>query len=93
MPDSIVFLVALGSRSEFTDNVKRLTSRHPDCRQTGNNPFHPSRGPLAAILPLFPRRFHLPIPLGLNLQLMPGEHVLGRDVADGAVQTDTSSAV
>src|SRR5262249_37335494 len=57
------------------------------CRQTGSNPFHPSRGPLAAILPLFPRRVQLPIPLGLNLLLMPGEHVLWRDVADSAVQT------
>src|ERR1017187_9815304 len=56
-------------------------------RPTGSNPFHPSRDPLAAILPLFPRRFQLPIPLGLNLLLMPGEHILRRDVADGAVQT------
>jgi hypothetical protein len=41
----------------------------------------PSRGPVAAILPLFPRRHQLPIPLGLNLLLMPCEHVLRRDVA------------
>ena len=54
---------------------------------TGSSPFHPPRGPLAAILPLFPRRVQFPIPLGLNLLLMPGEHVRGRDVADGAVQT------
>jgi hypothetical protein len=40
-----------------------------------------------AILPLFPRRVQLPISLGLNLLLMPGEHVLWPDVADGAVQT------
>jgi hypothetical protein len=52
--------------------------------RTGSNPFHPSRGPLAAILPLFPCRFQLPIPLGLNLLLMPGEHVPRRDVSDGA---------
>jgi hypothetical protein len=37
MPDSIVFLVATGSRSELTDHVKRLTSRHPDRRQYGSN--------------------------------------------------------
>ena len=49
--------------------------------------FHPSRGLLATNLPLFPRRLQLPIPLGLNLLLMPGEHVLRRDVSDGAVQT------
>jgi hypothetical protein len=29
-----------------------------------------------AILPLFPRRFQVPIRLGLNFLLMPGEHVL-----------------
>jgi hypothetical protein len=39
----------------------------------GSNPFHPSRRPLAAILPLFLRRVQLPIPLGLNLLLVPGE--------------------
>jgi hypothetical protein len=55
---------------------------------TGSNLFHPSRGPLAAILPLFPRRLQLPIPLGVNLPLMPGEHVLRRDVANGAVQAN-----
>jgi len=55
---------------------------------TGSNPFHQSRGPLAVILPLFPRRLQLPIPLGVNLLLMPSEHVLRRDVAYGAVQTD-----
>jgi hypothetical protein len=49
--------------------------------------FHPSRGLLATNLPLFPRRLQLSIPLGLNLLLMPGEHVLRRDVSDGAVQT------
>jgi hypothetical protein len=45
-----------------------------------------SRGPLVAILPLFPRRLQLPIPLGENLLLMPAEHVPWR-VSDGAVQT------
>jgi hypothetical protein len=30
-------------------------------RPTGSNPFHQSRGPLAAILPLFPRRLQLPV--------------------------------
>jgi hypothetical protein len=47
-----------------------------------------SRGPLAAILPLFPRRIQLPIPLGENLLLMPAEHVPRRDVSDRTVQTD-----
>ncbi|MGB6392124.1 MAG: hypothetical protein WBF14_07145, partial [Candidatus Acidiferrales bacterium] len=50
-------------------------------RPTGSNPFHPARGPLPAILPLFPRRFQLPIPLDLNPMPMPGEHVLWREVA------------
>src|ERR1700675_3744820 len=58
------------------------------CRPTGSNPFHPSRRPLAAILPLSLRRVQLPIPLGLNLLLMPGEHVLLRHVTDLAVQPE-----
>src|SRR5215469_4009489 len=58
------------------------------CRPTGSNRFHPSRRPLAAILPLFLRRVQLPIPLGLNLLLTPGEHVLWSDVADGTVQAN-----
>jgi hypothetical protein len=37
---------------------------------------------------LFPRCLQLPILVGLNLLLMPGEPVLWRDIADGAVQTD-----
>ena len=52
-----------------------------------SNPFHPSRGPLAAVLPLFPSRLQFPVPLILNLLLVPGEHVFGRDVTDGAIQT------
>src|SRR5258708_8606215 len=31
------FSCRFGSRSEFTDNLKRLTSRHPDCRLFGDN--------------------------------------------------------
>ena len=62
------------------------------CRPTGSNPFHPSRRPLAAILPLFLRRVQLPIPLGLNLLLMPGEHVLRRHVTDRAVQPEKPSS-
>ena len=41
-----------------------------------SNPFHLLRGALAAILSLFPRRLQFPVPLGVNLLLMPGEHVL-----------------
>ena len=58
------------------------------CRPTGSNPFHPSRRPMAAILPLFLRRLQLPIPLGLNLLLTPRQHFVRRDVADGAVRAD-----
>src|SRR5713101_3252162 len=55
----------------------------PDGRQPGSNPFHPSRDPLAAILPLFPRCLQFPIPLGLNLVLFPseaGQRRVGRGV-------------
>ena len=54
----------------------------------GSNPFHQSRGPVVSVLPPFSCRLQLPVPLGLNLVLMPGEHVLRRDVTDGAVQAD-----
>jgi len=50
-------------------------------RQAGSNPFHRSPGPLVAIFPLFPRRFQFPTPVGLNLLLMSGEHMLRRDIA------------
>jgi hypothetical protein len=46
-----------------------ITAKTANARS--RNPFHLSRGLLAAILPLFPRRLQLPIPLGLNLLLMP----------------------
>jgi hypothetical protein len=35
-----------------------------------------SRSPLATNLPLFSRLLQLPIPLGMDLLLTPGEHVL-----------------
>jgi hypothetical protein len=41
---------------------------------------------LPANLPLFSRRLQLPIPLGVDLPLTPGEHVLRGDVANRAVQ-------
>ncbi len=47
-----------------------------------------SRGLLPTNLPLFSRRLQLAIPLGMNLLLTAGEHVVRRDVADGAVQAD-----
>ena len=33
---------------------------------SGCNPFQRSSGPIPAILPLFPRRFQFPIPVGLT---------------------------
>lgn len=39
-------------------------------------------------LKLFSRLLQLPIPLGVELRLTPGEHVCWRDVADGAVPAD-----
>jgi hypothetical protein len=38
-----------------------------------------SRGRLATNLPLLPCRLQLPIPVGVDLLLTPGEHVLRRD--------------
>jgi hypothetical protein len=45
-------------------------------RPTGSIPFHPSGGPLAAILPVLSRRLQFPIPLGVNLRLTPSEHAV-----------------
>lgn len=39
-------------------------------------------------LPQFSRLFQLPIPLGMDLLLTLGEHVLRRDVADCTVQAE-----
>jgi len=47
-----------------------------------------SRGLLPVNLPLFSRLLQLPISLGMDLLLTPGEHVLRRDVTDGTVQAD-----
>ena len=41
-----------------------------------------SRSLLPANLPLFSRHLRLPIPIGVDLPLAPGEHVLWRDVAN-----------
>jgi hypothetical protein len=41
---------------------------------------------MPAILPRLLRRVQFPIPVGLNLLLLPGEHVLRRDVTDSAVK-------
>jgi hypothetical protein len=46
-------------------------------RPPGSNPFRRSRGPLAAILPVFSRRFQFLIPVGLNLLLASGQHIFG----------------
>ena len=51
-------------------------------------PRRSSRCLLTTNLALFSGLLHLPIPLGVDLSLTPREHVLRRDVADGAVQAD-----
>ena len=61
-------------------------TRYSDCSEIG--PLRPSRNLLPTNLPLFSRGLQLPIPLGMDLRLTPGEHVLRRDVALGAVQAD-----
>ena len=47
-----------------------------------------SSGLLATNLPLLPRRLQLPVALGVDLMQPPRQHVLRRDVARGAVQSD-----
>ncbi len=48
-----------------------MEGKVPIGSSANRNPFQPSRGPLAAILPLFPCRFQLPILLGLNSCYLP----------------------
>ena len=55
---------------------------------TGDWPFRSSGSLLATNLPLFSRLVQLLIPLGMDLLLTPGNHVLGSDVANGAIQAD-----
>lgn len=43
---------------------------------------------MAEVVPLFPRRFQLPVSFGLNLLLSSSEHVLWREVANGTVQAN-----
>jgi hypothetical protein len=52
-------------RSKVPINGAVLTELLPDRLESGSNPFHRSGGPLAAILPLFPRRLQAPILLPL----------------------------
>jgi hypothetical protein len=54
----------------------------------GSNPFRRSPVPLAAILPVFSRRFQFPMPVDLNLLMASRQHILRRDIADGTVQAD-----
>src|SRR5258708_27649026 len=59
-----------------------------DSEFTGDWPFRSSRSLLAMNLPLFSRLLQLPIALGMDLLLTPGEDVLRRDVADCTVQAE-----
>ncbi len=71
-------------------NVVLAMPTYHDQKDVGTNQMlfdqRSSRGRLATNLPLLPRRLQLPIPVGVDLLLTPGEHVLRRDVADRTVQ-------
>jgi hypothetical protein len=62
-----------------------LSGAAPESPATSN--LSASRGSVASVPPLFSCGLQLPVPLGLNLLLMPSEHVLQSDVTDGAVET------
>jgi hypothetical protein len=55
---------------------------------TVNVALRSSRGLLTTNLALFSGLLQLPIPLGMDLLLTPGEHVLRRDVANRTVQAN-----
>jgi hypothetical protein len=52
-----------GPQRHSSSDFLPLLTKLPSSRQTGSNPFHPSRGLLATNLTVFPRRLQLPIPL------------------------------
>jgi len=69
----------------------RVDRRYPEVETPHPTPkdgIYASSGLLATNLPLFPGRLQLPVALRVDLLLPPGEHVLRRDVARGAVQAD-----
>src|SRR5689334_8243244 len=58
-----------------------LRTPHPTERES-------SSGLLPTNLPLFPGDLQLPVPFRVDLLLPPRQHVLRRDVANGAIQTN-----
>src|SRR4029077_8176411 len=64
-------------------SVRQLYGSCPLHRQLRTWARRSSRGLLPQNLALFSGLPQLPIPLGMDLRLTPGEHVLRRDVADG----------
>ena len=77
-PDGVAFTNPQDSAAATSSIVGYPAHRH----------LRSSHGLLPTSLPLFSRLLQLPIPLGMDLLLTPGEHVLRRDVADGTVQAD-----
>src|ERR1051326_433339 len=75
-------LYAVNSRMVSYPEVIHFT------RDSARGAPRPSRPLLPTNLPLFTRCLQLPIPLGVDLRLTTGEHVLRRDEADGTVQAD-----
>jgi len=73
------------SKCGFCRNLPRLCLI---CGISESGPKALSRSLLPTNLPLLSRRLQLPVPLGVDLLLTPGDHVLRRDVANRAVQTD-----
>src|SRR5437764_175504 len=66
----------------------RVHRRPPLVGFSYSGPQSLSHSLLPTNLPLLSRRLQLPIPLGVDLRLTPGEHVLRGDVANRAVQPD-----
>jgi hypothetical protein len=68
--------------------MEHLAGKRPTIPDAVPAPQQPSSGLLAANLPLLPRLVQLPVALNVDFLLTAGEHVLRRDVANRAVQTD-----
>jgi hypothetical protein len=83
---SLVFLI--GDKLVVRHRKRACDDQLPNRRPTGSNPFHRSSGPLAANSSGVPSPRPISDPGRPNLLLMPDEHVLRHDLADGAVHKE-----
>jgi hypothetical protein len=80
--------LAPGLVTALAGDPRRLLGRHPLHGRLRKCDRRSSRVVLPTNLPPFSGSLQLQIPLGMDLRLTPGEHVLRRDVANRVVQAN-----